>query len=106
MRRRSFLALSGSCLLCGCSGVVHRLPEINPHNLTLARTEVQLAGGPPPRHAVTDDEVLMTLRAAAWRVAGSGVQLCREMNVGVCDWQFRVSRDQSLNAGARPGGLI
>ena len=28
------------------------------------------------------------------------------MNVGVCEWQFGAVRDRSLNAGARPNGLI
>ena len=51
MRRRSFLALSGACLVCGCAGAVHQLPEISQGNLGLAQTEVRGAGGPPPRRA-------------------------------------------------------
>jgi predicted Zn-dependent protease len=106
MRRRSFLALSGACLVCGCSGAVHQLPQISQGNLGLAQTEVQGAGGPPPRRTVTDEEVLETLRSAARRIHAPAVQVCGEMNVGVCGWQFRASRDSSMNAGAWPNGLI
>ena len=106
MRRRSFLALSGSCLLCGCAGAVHRLPELSSHNLNVARAEVQMIAGPPPRRSVTDDEVKTILRSATWRIKAPATELCREMNVGVCDWKFRLSPDQSLNAGALPAGII
>ena len=106
MRRRSFLALSGSCLLCGCAGAVHQLPEISPNKLSLARAEVQLAGGRPQRRPVSDDEVEETLRSATWRILAPASQLCREMDVGVCDWKFRLSSDRSLNARAVPGGFI
>ncbi len=106
MRRRSFMALSGACLVCGCSGAVHQLPEISQGNLGLAQTEVRGAGGPPSRRAVTDDEVLETLRSAARRIHAPAAQVCGEMNVGVCEWQFRVARDRSMNAGAWPNGLI
>jgi predicted Zn-dependent protease len=106
MRRRSFMALSGACLVCGCSGAVHQLPEISRGNLGLAQTEVQGAGGPPPRRAVTDEEVLETLRSAARRIHAPAAQVCGEMNVGVCAWQFRAVQDRSMNAGAGPNGLI
>jgi predicted Zn-dependent protease len=106
MRRRSFMALSGACLVCGCSGAVHQLPEISRGNLSLAQTEVQGAGGPPQRHAVTDDELLKILNAAGRRIHAPAAQVCGEMNVGVCQWQFRAVRDTSLNAGAGPNGLI
>jgi predicted Zn-dependent protease len=106
MRRRSFMALSGACLVCGCSGAVHQLPEISRGNLSLAQTEVRGAGGPPQRRAVTDDEMLQILNAAARRIQAPAVQVCRQMNVGVCEWRFGASRDRSLNAGAGPNGLI
>jgi predicted Zn-dependent protease len=106
MRRRSFLALLGACLVCGCAGAVHQLPEISQGNLGLAQTEVRGAGGPPPRRALTDDEVLETLRSATRRIRAPATQVCSEMNVGMCEWQFRASRDGSLNAGAWPNGLI
>ena len=106
MRRRSFLALSGACLVCGCSGAVHQLPEISQGNLGLAQAEVQRAGGPPLRRAVTDDEVLETLRSAARRIRAPAAQVCGEMNVGVCEWKLRAVRDGSLNASAGPNGLI
>ena len=47
-----------------------------------------------------------TLRSAIRRIRAPAAQVCREMNVGVCDWTVRASRDSSLNAGARPNGLI
>ena len=106
MRRRSFMALSGACLVCGCSGAVHQLPEIDRGNLSLARAELRGAGGPRQRRAVTDEEFLQTLNAAARRILAPAAQVCGEMNVGVCDWQFRAVRDASLNAGAGPNGLI
>ena len=106
MRRRSFLALSGACLVCGCSGAVHQLPEISQSNLGLAQTEVQGAGGPPSRRTVTDEEVLETLRSAERRIRSPAAQICGEMNVGVCEWKFGAVRDRSMNAGAWPNGLI
>ena len=106
MRRRSFLALSGACLVCGCSGAVHQLPEISQSNLGLAQTEVQGAGGPPSRRTVTDEEVLETLRSAERRIRAPAAQVCGEMNVGVCEWKFGAVRDRSMNAGAWPNGLI
>lgn len=106
MRRRSFLALSGACLVCGCSGAVHRLPQISQGNLGLAQAELQAAGGPPPRRAVTDEEALEILQSAERRIRAPAAQICGEMNVGVCEWQFRASPDRSLNAGAWPNGLI
>jgi predicted Zn-dependent protease len=93
-------------LVCGCSGAVHQLPEISRGNLSLAQTEVRGAGGPPQRRAVTDGELLQILDAAAGRIRGAGGQVCGELNVGVCEWQFRASRDRSLNAGAGANGLI
>jgi predicted Zn-dependent protease len=106
MRRRSFVALAGACAVCGCSGAVHRLPQISDNSLSLAQTEVQSAGGPPPRRAVTDEEATATMRSALARIRPPADQVCREMNVGVCIWKFRESKDRSLNAGAGPGGLI
>lgn len=106
MRRRSFLALSGACLACGCSGAVHQLPQLSDSHLRLAQTEVGTAGGPPQRRAVTDDEVAAILEAAARRILMPAAQLCSEMNVGVCGWTFRLSLDRSLNAGALPNGYI
>jgi len=106
MRRRSFLALSGACLVCGCSGAVHQLPQISQGNLGLAQAEVQGAGGPPPRRVVTDDEVLATVQSATRRIRAPAAQVCGEMNVGVCDWHFGAVRDRSMNAGAGPNGLI
>jgi predicted Zn-dependent protease len=106
MRRPSFLALSGACLVCGCAGAVHQLPEISQSNLGLAQTEVQGAGGPPSRRSVTDEEVLEILRSAERRIRVPAGQVCGEMNVGVCQWKFGAVRDRSMNAGAWPNGLI
>jgi predicted Zn-dependent protease len=106
MRRRSFMALSGASLVCGCSGAVHQLPPISRNNLGAAQTEVRGAGGPPLRRFVTDEEMLEALRSALGRIRAPASQVCGEMNVGVCDWTFRAVRDSSLNAGSEPNGLI
>jgi predicted Zn-dependent protease len=84
---------------------VHQLPQISAGNLSLAQIELQ-GGRPPQRRIVSDDEVLQTLRSAAGRVRGPAAQVCGEMNVGVCTWQFRALRDRSLNASAGPNGMI
>src|SRR5262245_26521690 len=105
MQRRSFLALGGCSVLCGCGGAVHRLPQLDSGTLSMAQTEVQSAGA-PYRRAVNDEDVNDMLNAALQRIRPQANALCREMNVGVCTWQFRVSGDRSLNASARPNGLI
>jgi predicted Zn-dependent protease len=106
MRRRSFLALSGACLVCGCSGAVHQLPKIGRDNLGLAQAEVRGAGGPPQRHVVSDGQVLETLQSALRRIHAPAQQVCTEMKVGVCEWNFYALQDRSLNAGAGANGLI
>ena len=106
LQRRSFLAFAGAGCLCGCSGAVHQLPQIDSGNLSLAQTEVQAAGGAPQRHAVSDLEVREVLNSALGRIRPAATQLCHEMNVGVCTWQFRVSSDRSLNASAGGNGQI
>jgi predicted Zn-dependent protease len=85
---------------------VHQLPQVSDSNLSLAQMEVQAAGGPPQRRIVSDDEVLQILRSATQRVQGPAVQVCTEMNVGICDWKFRALQDPSMNAGAVPNGWI
>ena len=81
--RRSFLALSGACALCSCSGAVHQLPQISPGNLALAQAEVQ-EGGPVGLYRVmTDEQALLTLRRAVRLVRSPAERLCREMNVSV-----------------------
>jgi predicted Zn-dependent protease len=106
MHRRSLLTLSGASLVCGCSGAVHRLPQLSGNNLSLAQTEVAGAGGPPMRRSVSDQEVTETLRSALQRIRPPATQLCREMNVGVCDWKFRAMADRSMNASAGADGVI
>lgn len=106
MQRRSFLAFGGFGMLCGCSGAVHRLPQVDGGNLSLAQSEVQSAGGAPVRRNVSDQEAIETLNGALRRIRPQALRLCHEMNVGVCTWQFRASFDRSLNASARPDGLI
>jgi predicted Zn-dependent protease len=55
---------------------------------------------------VSDEQVVETLQAALRRIRAPGLQICTEMNVGVCEWKFRAVADHSLNAGAWPNGLI
>jgi predicted Zn-dependent protease len=105
MQRRSFMALAGSCLVCGCAGAVHRLPEVSSGNIASAQAEVRMSL-PPQRRLVSDDEVLQTLRAAIQLVRAPATHLCREMEVGVCNWNFRVSRDRTMDASAMGHGQI
>lgn len=106
MHRRSFLALSGAGLGCGCSGAVHQLPAISDGNLAAAAAEVEAAGRAPGRHRVSPAEAVDTLRTATHLVVTPAAQLCHEMNVGVCTWKFRILDDDDLNAGALPRGYI
>ncbi len=106
MPRRLVLSIAALGLLCNCSGAVHRLPQVDSGQLGLAQSEVQSQAGPPARRSVSDDEVMETLTRAIDRIRPAATQVCREMNVGVCTWNFRLSSDRSLNASARPGGLI
>jgi predicted Zn-dependent protease len=85
---------------------VHQLPQISDGNLSLARREVESAVAPPQRRLLSDDEALKILRSATERVHAPAVQVCTEMNVGECDWQFQALRDSSMNAGAGPDGWI
>ncbi|HYI03964.1 MAG TPA: M48 family metalloprotease [Reyranella sp.] len=84
---------------------MHRLPQIDGGNLSLAQGEVQSAGA-PQRRSVSDQEVDETLNAALRRIRPAATQICHEMRVGVCTWQFRVSANRSLNASAGANGLI
>lgn len=104
MRRRSFMALAGSGLVCGC-GAVHRLPAVSDGNIAAAQAEVRLAA-PPHRRWVSDDEAARTLRSAIQSLRAPAADLCHEMAVGVCDWRFQLSRDRELNAGALGHGQI
>ena len=104
MQRRSFMALAGSGLVCGC-GAVHRLPDVSDGNIAMAQAEVRMAA-PPQRRWVSEDEAARTLRTAIQLVRTPATNLCHEMDVGVCDWKFRLSRDRELNAGAMGYGQI
>jgi predicted Zn-dependent protease len=84
---------------------VHRLPQIAGGILSLVQGEVQSAGA-PQRRSVSDQEVDETLNAALRRIRPAATQICHEMRVGVCTWQFRVSSNRSMNGGAGPSGLI
>ena len=106
MQRRSLLALSGAFGLCGCAGAVHRLPTIDGGTLSLAQNEVQSAAGAPRRRTVSDQEVDQTFDTVLARIRPAATQICHEMRVGVCVWQFRIASDRSLNAGAGANGLI
>ncbi|MCA0300807.1 MAG: M48 family metallopeptidase [Proteobacteria bacterium] len=98
--------LAGLLLLGGCAGAVHRLPQVDSGQLGLAQSEVQAQAGAPTRRSVSDDEVMETVTKAIARIKPAATQVCHEMNAGVCTWTFRLSSDRSLNASARPNGLI
>jgi predicted Zn-dependent protease len=85
---------------------VHQLPLVDKTNLSMAQTELQGAGGVPQRRVIGDDEVFVTARSALARIRPSATRVCREMGVGVCDWQLTVLNDRSLNASARPNGVV
>jgi predicted Zn-dependent protease len=104
MQRRSFMALAGSGLVCGC-GAVHQLPAVSDGNIAMAEAEVRLAL-PPLRRLVSDEEAAVTLRKAIQLVRMPASNLCHEMNVGVCDWKFQLSRDRDMNASAMGYGHI
>jgi predicted Zn-dependent protease len=104
MQRRSFMALAGSSVVCGC-GAVHQLPVVSDGNIAMAQAEVRTAS-PPQRRWVSDDEAAQTLRTAIQLVRMPAINLCHQMNVGVCDWKFRMSRSRDLNAGAMGYGQI
>lgn len=109
MRRRAFialLALLGPLLLGACAGAVHQLPRVSDGEVAAALAEVRAEGGGLQRRPVSDEEVSATLRAASRKIYGAALQVCHEMNVGTCDWQFRISRERSLNASAVGKGLI
>jgi predicted Zn-dependent protease len=82
------------------------LPDLSGAHLGLAQAEVARAGGPPSRRSVSDEEVVETMQMALRRIRPAADAICREMNTGVCAWNFRASSDRSLNAGAGPNGLI
>ena len=103
MQRRSFMALAGSGLVCGC-GAVHQLPAVSDGNIATAQAEVRMAP-PPLRRWVSEDEVARTLRAAIQSVRAPAANLCHEMAVGVCDWSFQYvtrPRAERRRHGIRP----
>ena len=99
-------AVAAASLLGACSGAVHQLPLVDQNNLNLASAEVEKAGGAPMRRTVTDQEALTTMREAVARIRPAALQVCREMNVGTCEWTFTAMRDRSLNASAGANGAI
>jgi len=106
MQRRALLAFSGLLLLGACSGAVHQLPRVSDGQVAAALAEVRSSGGGAMLRTASDDEVRGALQAAERRIDMAAFQACREMNVGTCRWQFAISRDHVLNAGALDNGLI
>ena len=100
------LALVGACLVCGCAGAVHQLPQIDQTDLSMAQSEVQSGPRALTRHPVTDEEARQAMRAALARIQPVALQLCHEMKTGACVWTFRESSDRSMNASAAPNGVI
>ena len=108
MRRRALLALSGALLLLlgGCAGAVHQLPQVSEGQVAAALAEVRSEAGGMQRRPVSDAEVIAALRAAKLRIHAAALELCREMNVGTCHWQFEALRSSVLNASAMGNGLV
>ena len=91
--------------MCGCSGAVHQLPQIGASDLSLAQSEVQAADAVVVQDA-SHAEIVAVLRSATKRLHRPARQVCHEMNVGVCEWDFHLSRAPSMNAAALPDGGI
>lgn len=106
MRRRSFLALGGACLLCGCAGALHRLPSLSSDEIRLASEEISRAGGVPRRRLIADAEADALIFRAIERVRPHALAVCQELRAGVCVWDIRISPDRSLNAAAGPRGQV
>ncbi|TCZ57782.1 M48 family metallopeptidase [Roseicella aquatilis] len=105
LNRRSLVLGAPACLLCGCSGALHRLPAVDAGQMGLAAAEIG-GGAMPPRRILTEREVLGTLEAARDRLQGPAAGVCREIGTGVCTWQVRAVRDRTPNAYATGDGLI
>jgi len=103
---RALLALSGVLLLGGCAGAIHQLPTASNDQVASALAEVRSAGGGVMPRSVSDDEVRTALEAAERRIDAAAYQVCREMNVGTCQWHFAILRQHSVNAAALDNGLI
>ena len=106
MRTPALLALSGLLLLGGCAGAVHQLPRVGDHQVAAALAEVRSEGGGAMLRTVSDDDVRTALETAERRIDAAAFQVCREINVGTCDWHFAISRSHVFNAGAEDNGLI
>jgi predicted Zn-dependent protease len=111
-RQRNFVrafrlsgALAAAAAVCGCSGAVHRLPQISSDDLSMALAEVQ-SPGIPQRHAVSKDEALDNMDRVMQRIRPAAEQVCSEMKTGVCVWRIDISADRTVNAGAGPNGRI
>lgn len=84
MRRRSFLAVGGACLLCGCAGALHRLPSLSSDEIRLASEEIGRAGGAPRRRLIADEEADALIFRAIERVRPHALAICQELRAGVC----------------------
>jgi predicted Zn-dependent protease len=85
---------------------VHQLPQISSDELSMAHSEVKGAGGVPQRHDVTRDDAVATMQSVLGRIRPVADQLCRQVNTGICSWDFRLSGDKAMNAHAGPNGQI
>ena len=94
-----FHGSGGEPALSAGVGAVHQLPEISQGNIAMAQDRGAMAA-PPQRRCSADDEVLRDPAHAIQLVGAPATKVCSEMNVGVCEWKFRMSRDGILNAGA------
>lgn len=80
MRRRSFLALSGASLVCGCAGAVHQLPQVDGDDVHRAQAEVQSAKK-RQRRTVTQAEALDTLETVTRLIRLPAAEACGEIVV-------------------------
>jgi predicted Zn-dependent protease len=103
---RRLLCLGLGAAACGCRGTATPIPGLHADAVSLARAEI--GDVPPPlRRQLADGEMTATLRRISRRLEPPAYDLCRELDVGPCEWFVAGSRSRALNASARlDGGVV
>ena len=86
-------------------GAVHNLPAVSRNELSMAQAEIQTRQQ-PERKAVDDAETRAMMQSVLHRLRPAADQLCREVNVGNCNWDFRLSSSGAMNASSSLRGTI
>ena len=93
-------------LLGGCHGALHRLPQVAAADIDAARSDLQADTAGTPVRRLSRRQAHRALWQAIRRVHRAGVEVCREIAVGPCDWRYVAARDRSLNGAAGIDGEI